>query len=44
MSEPDYIIGIDLGTTNSVVAFVDASVSDTRLTEIRLLDNPQIIK
>ncbi len=43
MSEPDYIIGIDLGTTNSVVAFVDASVSDTRLPEIRLLDIPQII-
>ncbi len=43
MSDPDYIIGIDLGTTNSVVAFTDALISDTQLPEISVLDIPQIV-
>lgn len=43
MSEPVYIIGIDLGTTNSVVAYTDAKVEKGRKPEIRVFDIPQLV-
>ncbi|MBC2716257.1 MAG: Hsp70 family protein [Desulfobacteraceae bacterium] len=48
MLNPEFIIGIDLGTTNSIVAFTEAEISDEqkhddRIPEITVLDIPQII-
>ena len=48
MSNQEFIIGIDLGTTNSVVAFTEAEVPDDQKhddwqPEIRVLNIPQII-
>ncbi len=48
MLNPEFIIGIDLGTTNSIVAYTEASISedpqhDDRKPEIRVLDIPQVI-
>jgi molecular chaperone DnaK (HSP70) len=42
MTDPTYIVGIDLGTTNSVVAF--AAIADTAQlsSEIRLFEIPQL--
>ena len=41
---PRYIIGVDLGTTNSAVAYVDLSEdSDAARRTIRLFDIPQLI-
>ena len=31
MSEPKYIVGIDLGTTNSVVAYAKTDIEDVEL-------------
>jgi hypothetical protein len=43
MKEQIFIIGIDLGTTNSIVAYTEASAPDEGLPEIRILDVPQIV-
>ena len=42
MDQPAYIIGIDLGTTNSVVAYTDAAADKEHHPEIRVLEIPQI--
>ncbi|MEZ4527661.1 MAG: Hsp70 family protein [Desulfobacterales bacterium] len=42
MSEPVYIIGIDLGTTNSVVAYTEAKVEKGKKNAIRVLEIPQL--
>ncbi len=39
--EPRYVVGIDLGTTNSAVAYVDLQKPSPR--EISLLQIPQLI-
>src|ERR1700712_3213808 len=39
-----YLIGIDLGTTNSVVAYVDTSESSPEASpNIRVFDTPQLV-
>jgi molecular chaperone DnaK (HSP70) len=43
MHNPVYIIGIDLGTTNSVVAYTEADTEMGRPFNIRLFEVPQII-
>ncbi len=43
MSETKYIIGIDLGTTNSVVAYVPADTPRVEEADIRLFDIPQLV-
>lgn len=43
MSEPRHIIGIDLGTTNSVVAFTEAVGDETKGPEIRIFMIPQLV-
>ena len=43
MSEPVYIIGIDLGTTNSVVAYTQANIQPGEKPEIKLLEIPQLV-
>ena len=43
MSAPEYIIGIDLGTTNSVVAYVPADTPSVEAADIRLFDIPQLV-
>jgi len=43
MSHPQYIIGIDLGTTNSVVAYVSADTPTVEEAHIRLFDIPQLV-
>ncbi|SPD74078.1 DnaK-like protein [uncultured Desulfobacterium sp.] len=43
MSEPRYIIGIDLGTTNSVVAFTEAVSDEEKGQEIRIFMIPQLV-
>ena len=53
MLNPEFIIGIDLGTTNSIVAYTEAQISDDQghddqqpdnwTPEIKVLDIPQII-
>jgi len=40
---PEFIIGIDLGTTNSIVAYTEAAVTDEHTPQIRILDIPQIV-
>jgi len=42
LPEPRYIVGIDLGTTNSVVAFIDASAASATRPEV--LPIPQLIR
>jgi molecular chaperone DnaK (HSP70) len=42
MAEKKYIVGIDLGTTNSVVAYADAVAQKGREPEIRLFSIPQL--
>jgi hypothetical protein len=37
-----YIVGIDLGTTNSALAYVDLTVDDSTSRKIRFLDIPQL--
>jgi molecular chaperone DnaK (HSP70) len=43
MHNPIYIIGIDLGTTNSVVAYTEAGTEIGRPSNIRLFEIPQLI-
>jgi molecular chaperone DnaK (HSP70) len=43
VSSPEFIIGIDLGTTNSIVAYTEAEVSEDTKPEIKVLNIPQII-
>ncbi len=43
MSDPVYIIGIDLGTTNSVVAYTEAGTDRIEEARIRIFDIPQIV-
>lgn len=42
MEQPVYIIGIDLGTTNSVVAYTEAAPQKGQDCEIRVLDIAQV--
>jgi molecular chaperone DnaK (HSP70) len=45
MSQPRYVVGIDLGTTNSVVAWIDpAAASDSDAPDVHVLDVPQLVK
>jgi molecular chaperone DnaK (HSP70) len=43
MSNSKYIIGIDLGTSNSVLAYTPVEMDDQAASEIQILDIPQII-
>jgi len=43
VSKAEYIIGIDLGTTNSIVAYTESEISDDQKPEIKVLNIPQII-
>ncbi|QDU62232.1 Chaperone protein dnaK2 [Planctomycetes bacterium Pan216] len=43
MSTSRYIIGIDLGTTNSVVSYLDTDTGDEQLAEIPILDVHQLL-
>jgi Molecular chaperone len=38
-----YIIGIDLGTTNSAVSYVDLTITDVEKNKIRFLGIPQLV-
>jgi molecular chaperone DnaK (HSP70) len=42
LSEPVYIIGIDLGTTNSVAAYTEANISEGESSDIKILKIPQL--
>jgi len=43
MSEPTYVVGIDLGTTNSVVAYTEAGADARDNSRIRIFKIPQIV-
>jgi molecular chaperone DnaK (HSP70) len=43
MPEPTYIIGIDLGTTNSVLAYTPAHIEKGGTPDIRVMEIPQIV-
>lgn len=43
MSDPVYIIGIDLGTTNSVVSYTKAALPEDETPQIKVLPIPQLI-
>jgi hypothetical protein len=43
LSEPVYIVGIDLGTTNSVVSYTEANIEKGKKPNIRILDIPQLV-
>jgi hypothetical protein len=43
LSEPKYIIGIDLGTTNSVVAYAEAGIEEDKEPAIRIFEIPQLV-
>ncbi|MBM4257441.1 MAG: Hsp70 family protein [Deltaproteobacteria bacterium] len=43
MPSPRYIVGIDLGTTNCVVAYVDTQTSETDNPPIQLFHVPQLV-
>lgn len=43
MSEPLYIIGIDLGTTNSIIAYTEAVIEKGKQPDIRVLEIPQLV-
>ncbi|MDL1967325.1 MAG: Hsp70 family protein [Deltaproteobacteria bacterium] len=43
MSEPVYIIGIDLGTTNSVAAYTEANIIKGETPNIKMLRIPQLV-
>ncbi len=43
METPVYIIGIDLGTTNSVVAYTEAGHNEGRQPDIKLFRIPQLV-
>lgn len=40
---PKYIVGIDLGTTHTVLAYTAATIADDEQPEIRLFEIPQIV-
>ena len=42
MNEPKYIVGIDLGTTNSVVAYTEADLDTGEAPEIQLFEISQL--
>ncbi len=43
MSTPKYIVGIDLGTTHTVLAYTNADLADDEQPEIQLLEIPQVV-
>ena len=43
MSDPKYIIGIDLGTTHSVLAYTEARIAEDAEPLIRMLSIPQVV-
>jgi len=43
MSQSKYIVGIDLGTSNSILAYTPADVDDEATSEIHILEIPQTI-
>lgn len=43
MSEPRFIVGIDLGTTNSVVAYTEANWPEDAAPPIRIMEIPQYV-
>ena len=43
MARPRYVIGIDLGTTNCAVAYVDTKGKDRPTADIRPFDVPQLV-
>jgi hypothetical protein len=43
VTEPTYIIGIDLGTTNSVVAYTEAQIEPDREPQIHIFNIPQLV-
>ncbi len=43
MSDPTYIIGVDLGTTNCVVAYTEAQIDEYEEPQIRVLEIPQLV-
>ena len=43
MTQPRYIIGIDLGTTHCVLAYTSADVPERESPEIRLFEIPQVV-
>jgi molecular chaperone DnaK (HSP70) len=43
VSSPTYVIGIDLGTTNSVVAYCEAKIDEIKEPEIRVFKIPQLV-
>ncbi|MEZ4729074.1 MAG: hypothetical protein R3E79_18225 [Caldilineaceae bacterium] len=43
MTTPKYIVGIDLGTTHTVLAYTNAEVADDEQPEIQLLEIPQVV-
>ncbi|BBO89030.1 Hsp70 family protein [Desulfosarcina ovata] len=43
MNDPVYIIGLDLGTTNSIVAYTEADADDIEKAPIRVLEIPQLV-
>ncbi|MBI4775038.1 MAG: Hsp70 family protein [Deltaproteobacteria bacterium] len=43
MTHPRYIVGIDLGTTNSVLAYTQAPDSDSQEPDISLFPLPQVV-
>src|SRR6266540_5501588 len=43
MTIPRYIVGIDLGTTNCVVAYIDTQTPDTESPPIQLFHLPQLV-
>ncbi|MCP4745274.1 MAG: Hsp70 family protein [Desulfobacteraceae bacterium] len=44
MSEPVYIIGLDLGTTNSIVAYTEADTDKIEEASVRVFDIPQLVE
>ena len=43
MSDPKYIVGIDLGTTHCVLAYTAADAPEEETPEIHLLEIPQVV-
>jgi hypothetical protein len=43
MTEPVYIIGLDLGTTNSVLAYTEAAAGSLEEAQIRIFEIPQAV-
>lgn len=43
MTDPTYIVGIDLGTTHCVLAFTDADVPEHETPDIHLFNIPQVV-